>query len=227
MTTRSRSRLPLLLPALLPLPACLDLDHEVTTIEASADAGGVSGLIVDVEGGDLVVSGEAGRDRFDAVVTLRSAVGSDRNDDAVIAATVVRFEETADGLRTLVVRVPDEHPAYSADVALSVPRGLDLEVRDGSGDVVVGEVGSLRVDDGSGDLVVDGVDGDAEIRDGSGDIVLTHVRGDVRVDDGSGDLVVEHVGGTVTIADGSGDIVVRDAGDVVLLEAGSGDVSLD
>jgi hypothetical protein len=216
-----------LLLALLPLAACFDLDHEVGTLEESADAVGVAGLVVDVEAGDLVLSGESDRETIDVLVRVRSAVGSDSNDEEVLAATRVAFEEESDGVLKLVVRVPDNYPAYSADVEVLVPVGQDVEVRDGSGDIVIGEVGSLRVDDGSGDLVVDGVAGDADIRDGSGDIVLTHVSGDVRVDDGSGDLVIEHVRGTVTITDGSGDITVRDADDVVLLDDGSGDTRID
>lgn len=217
---------PLLL-ALLPLAACIALDHEVATIEESADAAGVSGLIVDAAAGALVVEGDAALESIEVIATLRSAVGSDHNDEEVLAATTVRFEEVGEGLLRLEVRVPERYPAYSADVVVRVPEGQDLEVRDGAGDLSITDVGALRVDDGAGDIRVDGVAGDAEIRDGAGDIFVSRVDGDVRVDDGSGDLVIESVRGTVSIVDGSGDIVVRDAGEVVLLDDGSGDVWID
>lgn len=219
-----RSLIPL---SLLSLAACSDLDHEVGVIEESADAAGVAGLVVDVGAGDLVVTGEAERETFDVVVRVRSAMGSDHNDQEVLDLTRVTFEDKGAGVHRLVVALPERYPAYTADVEVSVPLGQDVEVRDGSGDIVLGDLGALRVYDGSGDLVADHIDGSVEIRDGSGDIVLTNVRGNVRIDDGSGDVVVESVQGTVTVSDGSGDLTIRGADDVVLLEDGSGDVHID
>jgi hypothetical protein len=222
MNTRSSA-----LFALPLLAACLDMDHEVDTIEVSADAAGSPGLVVLVDAGDLSIVGEAGRTTVDATVTVLSSVPSDSNDEEVLRALDLRLEQRESGLLRLVVELPDNYPAYTADVTVLVPEGMDLDVSDGSGDTWIRDVGAVAVVDGSGDLDIDQADGDVVIVDGSGDILLSNVAGDARIEDGSGDMTIKYVDGTVTVTDGSGDVTIRSVGDVVMIEDGSGDVRID
>jgi len=112
------------------------------------------------------------------------------------------------------------------DLTVRMPKAMDLDVDDGSGDLSVKNVrGEVSIDDGSGDLTVSNIEGDLRIDDGSGELEARNVTGNVRIDDGSGSLTVVGVGGTVTVDDGSGGIYIEDvAKDVVLESTGSGSV---
>lgn len=132
------------------------------------------------------------------------------------------------------------------DLTVRMPRGLALDVTDGSGALGVENIaaavriddgsgalrvlkiaGAVRIEDGSGEIIVDGVEGNLDIIDGSGSIEVRNVTGDVSLDDGSGSTALRHIGGTVTIDDGSGSLEIADVGkDVTLRHKGSGSVDI-
>lgn len=114
------------------------------------------------------------------------------------------------------------------DIAGSVPDGIPVQVRVGSGDAAVSGVASLSADIGSGDLDVRRVKGLVDARIGSGDLKLQDV-GALRIGSiGSGDLKGEGVAGPVTVGSvGSGDLELsRVRGNVSIASVGSGDVGL-
>ena len=115
---------------------------------------------------------------------------------------------------------------YMTDVAVFLPRSLDLSLVDEYGEVHVENVGSLELDDGDGDIEVVGVARDASFIDGDGDLKVQSVGGNVDIDDGSGDIKIEDVAGVVTITDGSGDIKVIDATKVKVESDSSGEVTV-
>jgi len=100
------------------------------------------------------------------------------------------------------------------DLVITVPADLPLEVRDGSGDVVIRGTGAVAIRDGSGDLRIENVHGDVRIEDGSGGIEVRDVRGAVTVaSDGSGEIELSDVTGDARVErDGSGSISVRHVG---------------
>jgi DUF4097 and DUF4098 domain-containing protein YvlB len=105
----------------------------------------------------------------------------------------------------------------------------DASVRVGSGDVVIADVGSLKVERaGSGDIRASDVRGDISVGHvGSGDLNFRNVKGGVRVDSiGSGDVMVTHAGGDVSVGNiGSGDVTVDEVGgSFIVHNAGSGDL---
>lgn len=132
------------------------------------------------------------------------------------------------------------------DLTVSVPKGMKLDIDDGSGELEVRDMaadvriedgsgetlverigGNVWIDDGSGGLDVRDITGNLEIIDGSGEIDVRNVTGDVAVDDGSGSMTLRKIGGGVTIEDGSGSITVDDVGkDVRLRSTGSGGVDV-
>ncbi len=132
------------------------------------------------------------------------------------------------------------------DLTVTVPKGLAVEIDDGSGGLAVGGVtggvrikdgsgeievrdiaGGLWIDDGSGGIEVDNVQGNVEIIDGSGETDVRNVTGDLSIDDGSGGISLRKIGGTVTVEDGSGSLTIDDVGkDVRIRHKGSGSVEI-
>ncbi len=109
------------------------------------------------------------------------------------------------------------------DLEVEVPAGLDLHVKDGSGEAELRGVGSLTIQDGSGSLDLIDIGGDLDVRDGSGGLHIRGVRGDVEVRDGSGGLEIDDVAGSVRVSDGSGSVDIRSVDmDVVIARKGSG-----
>jgi hypothetical protein len=142
-------------------------------------------------------------------------------------------------------RLFGESPQVLINLTVNIPKGMSLDVDDGSGFIdirnVEGKVdlddgsgetlmeyikGNVYVEDGSGELELVEIQGNVEIDDGSGELVLKNITGDVSVDDGSGEIIVENIDGTIKIDDGSGSINIDGvSGDVIILEDGSGSVS--
>lgn len=140
----------------------------------------------------------------------------------------------------------DDHQAL--DLTIEVPTDLPLEVRDGSGDLEIRNVGALDLTDGSGDAIVEHIGGNLRVRDGSGDLHINDVHGNVDVSDGSGDLEIRDVRGGVEVGQkGSGDLTIRNVvqsvhigskgsgnvdaqhvgGDFIVDRKGSGDIQYD
>ena len=133
----------------------------------------------------------------------------------------------------------------SIDLVVTVPNKLNLDINDGSGDIVINAMQSnidvkdgsgsidinsaknLNIDDGSGSIYVKNVVGDLALNDGSGSIDIDNVSGNVAIEDGSGEIQVTNVTGALNVEDGSGDIRVNHAKGLTITEAGSGDVSID
>jgi DUF4097 and DUF4098 domain-containing protein YvlB len=97
-------------------------------------------------------------------------------------------------------------------------------VRCGSGDVELDQIGSGDVQSGSGDVEIQRVVGSVKVKTGSGDVRVGPIGDDGDVSAGSGDVVLDTVEGTLKIKTGSGDIVVSSGGSRVDAMAGSGDV---
>lgn len=111
---------------------------------------------------------------------------------------------------------------------VTVPAGMPVNIKDGSGELTVSGTGDLNLVDGSGAAHIFAIAGNVKVKDGSGELTIEDVQGAVDVDDGSGGIDIVKVAGSVTVRDGSGDIDVRDVQlEVSILEDGSGDVNID
>jgi hypothetical protein len=215
-------------------------DHRGERTE-SLDAVGVARVEIDARAGRLEVEGREGASRIEA----RGEICASSED--LLREIELRARRSGDVLHLEVV-IPDGkgwRSQGSMDLSVELPADLEVEIDDGSGDMVVRGATVGRVDDGSGDLrfedtrgrleLDDGSgnirivrhEGSIELDDGSGDVEIRDVRGDVRVDDdGSGNLRFEDVTGSVRVDDdGSGDIVARSiGGDFVVGDGGSGSI---
>lgn len=132
------------------------------------------------------------------------------------------------GSRRVRVSGDDGMDAY-ADVVVRVPKGADVGVWLGVGNVTVKNVeGDISVDVSSADVTANGVRGKLSMDTGSGDVQVTDVQGSVNIDAGSGDFTVDNVRGDELVVDGgSGNVTgknvkVRRA----VFDLGSGDTQL-
>jgi hypothetical protein len=191
--------------------------------EETVDAAGATRLRVEAKAGSLEISGEAGLDEVQARGTACA------RDERALEKVQLHANRSGDEVR-IVVETPEGWGSSGAlDLELRVPEGLAVDVQDGSGEVDVDGVASLRLHDGSGEIDVTGVPGDVEIRDGSGKIDVKDVEGSVTLDDGSGEIVIVDVRGSVTIEDdGSGNIDIAGVRENVrVLRDGSGNIRVE
>ncbi|HEY3054767.1 MAG TPA: hypothetical protein VGK31_02420 [Thermoanaerobaculia bacterium] len=193
----------------------------------SAPAAGVTRVVVIGRAGSLRISGRAGaRD----VVATGTACASSKS---LLNDIQLRSQQNGSDLR--IEAVIPEHSGFffgageaKLDFEVTVPESIALDVRDGSGELVIENVGDLKVDDGSGELTIRGVHGNASVTDGSGALTVADVSGDLRIHDGSGAIEIERIGGNVVIDDGSGGISVRNVQRSVTIEDdGSGSVDVN
>jgi len=96
----------------------------------------------------------------------------------------------------------------SIDYEITVPGDVALNLRSGSGDIEVDNVGRfLAAASGSGSVRSHGLRGPANLETGSGDIELEEqAAGDVKARTGSGSIRVHNLDGTLNSKTGSGDI---------------------
>lgn len=96
----------------------------------------------------------------------------------------------------------------SIDYEITVPNDVALNLRSGSGDIGVDNVGRFLIAaSGSGSVRAHGLHGPATLDTGSGDIELEEqAAGDVKVKTGSGSIRVHNLNGAFNSRTGSGDI---------------------
>jgi hypothetical protein len=199
-------------------------DHTAAR-RVNASLAGVSRVLVIGRAGSLRVTGHAGGGE---VVGSGTACSSD---EGFLKDIQLRAERHGSEL-TVEAVIPERMGFFDwgsarLDFEVTLPETIALEVRDGSGEATIENVGDLRVHDGSGELTIRGVHGNADVTDGSGELIIADVSGDVRVRDGSGEMEIDRVGGNVVISDGSGGIAVRNVQRNVTIESdGSGSVDV-
>lgn len=188
--------------------------------------------------GPVEIAGEPGRSEIRVEATLCAS------DQELLDGLAVSFEGGS-----LETTYPDRvnHRSY-ASIGLKVRTASEtgIELEDGSGSVVISEVGPVVVHDGSGSLIlrrtgpiqledgsgslrIEDAGGDARVEDGSGSVRIEGVQGDVHLEDRSGSLAVSGVTGSVIVGDdSSGSIRIEDVGGSVRIgNPGSGGVSIE
>lgn len=205
--------------------------NDYTTVrELNLDADGIENFQIDAGAGTLEIRGVIGLDKL--VVTATVVVSESDEDDAIkLIDERMRLSLDGDRDRAKLDAFFDDgfwgtDSNARIDLEISVPAGIAIEIDDGSGSIVLTDVGSdVSIDDGSGSIEVQGVTS-ISIDDGSGSIDLSSVAGDVSIVDGSGSITVRSVTGSVTIDDGSGSIKVSDVEqDLIIVDDGSGGFS--
>ncbi|MCG8469845.1 MAG: DUF4097 domain-containing protein, partial [Gemmatimonadetes bacterium] len=196
-----------------------DCDHR-RTLSLDLDARDISLLDVRSGAGTLEIRGGDGSDiRVEAVLCADDEDVFDRL-DVSLSSRGSRAE-----LRDRFPETRGWGGNARIDLEVTVPRGLDTRVEDGSGGVRIEGVGSLELADGSGSLFVRDVRGDLRLEDGSGSVEVRDVEGSARLRDGSGEITIVGVERGVEIRDGSGRARIEEVGgDVEVLDKGQGSV---
>jgi DUF4097 and DUF4098 domain-containing protein YvlB len=118
----------------------------------------------------------------------------------------------------------------SIDYDITAPKSVALNLRTGSGDIEVDNLGRfLKAETGSGSIRAHGIAGPAELHSGSGDVELQQQppSGAVLASTGSGSIRIEGLNGSLTAKTGSGDIEA--SGNLTgpaSLQSGSGSIRL-
>ena len=199
----------------------------------SLSADGIDKLMVDCGSGFLYVTGEESLKNIEVEAEI-IVKGKNEKDIENYVKDHVKLELKKQGSKAVLVSLfKNQFPNINfrtrvINLTVTVPKNMDLEVDDGSGEVKIAQIdGNIQVDDGSGEITIRGIQGDVGIEDGSGTVDISDVTGSVMVDDGSGTIEVSDIGENVKVSDGSGSIYIDGVGgDVIIKDDGSGSVKI-
>lgn len=189
--------------------------------------GPVKKVVIQAGAGDLKVHGEAG----DSVKATGRACASS---DSLLGKITLESRRENDTVYLMVVMGEGMGDMFSfgrytsLDLDVVVPRNVELDVTDSSGDLELSDVGTARVKDSSGDQLLKNINGSLTIDDSSGVIRVISVAGNVQVEDSSDNIDIEDVHGDVTIlSDSSGDIAItKVTGSAEVVNDSSGDITI-
>lgn len=183
------------------------------------DASDLIKLRIEARAGDMIIRGKSGQDNIVVEATILTSEQRDytlsltKNDDVSLLVAESNSSDSWWGKSPYI------------DLEISIPKHLELEIDDRSGDITISDIGAnVNIDDRSGDIAVSDIAGSVKINDRSGDVTIDDVEGFVVVDDKSGDLDIKNVGRDIDIDDSSGDIELFAVGGDVIIEDSSGDI---
>ncbi|WP_395374048.1 hypothetical protein [Marinicella sp. W31] len=199
--------------------------------DLSLDADGISEFKVDAGAGVLILTGESVEE-----ITVRATIKSHDADDVDelkdMAAKYLDLNLEENGRRAKLTSLVENkwfgNNNMSVDLEITIPRDMNVEIRDGSGSMEVMNIdGDLDIDDGSGSMFVKDITGEVFIDDGSGEMDIINIGSDLKIDDGSGSLKIDNVAGSVRVDDGSGELVAYGIGGDFTVDDGSGSIKIE
>jgi len=199
----------------------------------SLSAAGIDRLVIDCGSGFLHVSGEESLRSIEVEAEIIVNGKRERDMKDYVEENVKLGLKKQGSKAVLVSMFKNQFPNINfrtrvINLTVRVPKNMDVEVDDGSGEVKIAQIdGNIQIDDGSGEISVRDIHGDVEVDDGSGTVDVRDVTGSVTVDDGSGTIEISDIGESVKVSDGSGSIYIDGvAGDVIIKDDGSGSVKI-
>ena len=200
--------------------------HETKSITHTFPASGIRKLKINALAGRLDLTGVAS----DEIIINATACSDERQ---YVDKMSIDIDESS-GMLDLTVIIPYTDNDWSAgyaymDIDVTVPRALEMEIKDSSGDLSAKDVTLTTIDDSSGDIRLENVSGDLGIRDSSGDIRVRGLEGNLLVGDSSGLLDIRDITGNVDIPhDSSGDIEIDTVSGLVTIKRdGSGSIEIE
>lgn len=170
-------------------------------IEAVQPAGTVRRVVFENLRGNLrVVGGDTQEIRVTGHKAVR-ALGKTDADRADAASPVqIALEGDAAVVRTNQERVPDTQ-RVSADLDVTVPRGVGVEVRGRTGDYDISDLaGNVEITADRADVRLARIGGNARLNLRRSDVMrAVEIKGNVDVEGRGGDVEIENVGGQVII----------------------------
>jgi DUF4097 and DUF4098 domain-containing protein YvlB len=169
-------------------------------VNASAPATGVTRVVLDSTRGSLNVKGEGDGD---VTITGRRTIQAFNKSDADRAneQAPVRIDRQGD---LLIVRTEDSEGgsiSSTVDLDITVPRRLDVEARERSGDLSINDIdGSVSIGNSRGDVRLGSIGKDVRIEGSrSGLVRAVDVKGNFDLDGRGGDVQLENLAGPATI----------------------------
>jgi hypothetical protein len=221
MRTTARTVLPLLLSAVLALPAAAE------TWEKSFDVAGIPSLAVRTNDGSVRVDTWNKKTIGVRVVTAGWHLGS--------RGVTVDAHQSGDRVE-LEVRTPSWTISFgighSVRIEVMLPAKADLDVHTGDGSVTLGPLaGNIRVHTGDGAITASGLAGEISLETADGHVSATGLDGRLRVHSGDGALRVSGRFDGLELTSGDGSIQARvEAGSKVasdwLVRTGDGRIHL-
>ena len=175
-----------------------EFTYEVNKAGASE---GVTRVVLDNLHGNLSLKGDDGRE---VKVTGRKTVRAFSQSDADVADKQSPLMIVRDG-DILYIRTEDPRASHTlsvtADLDITVPKGLDVETRGRSGDLVVDDIGGeVSVLNGRGDIRLSNIGKDVKIDSGGRSLIrTTDIKGKVDLKGSGGDVQIENVQGPVSV----------------------------
>lgn len=188
--------------------------------QATIAVDGATHIRIVAGAGDLEVIGKSGLNSVDAHGTACAVTKSKLDGIQLIA------ERRGDTLWIESVFEPGWGNG-GLSFTVELPDNLPVKVEDGSGQLRIENVATLRLNDGSGSVEIRGVAGDLTVEDGSGTLDIENVAGSIDIDDGSGGLSLRNVDGNVKIVDGSGGLSIGNITGDIRVKDGSGGLDID
>ncbi len=170
-------------------------------VDKTGASEGVTRLVLDNLHGNLSLKGEQGGE---VKVTGRKTVRAFSQSDADTADKQSPIVIVREG-DILYVRTEEPKNSHtlsvSADLDIVVPKGVDVEARGRSGDLVVDDItGEVSVVSGRGDIRLSNIGKDVKIdSSGRGLIRTTDIKGKVDLKGSGGDVQIENVQGPVSV----------------------------
>lgn len=166
-------------------------------------------------------------------------IGSDRNDvkfDGIIKGTSfrskkfeIKYDVRGDLLSVWVDTPFSFSGSISAKLQFEVPKDIQLQVKNSSGDVYCeGLVSKYTIlNASSGDISVENMKGDLDLKTSSGEISVEEVKGNIEVVSTSGDQELKHIIGNIKCQASSGDLELKNIQGDISSRTTSGDLEID
>ncbi len=169
--------------------------RELASLESTDDNeaawAGLERLLIVNTVGDIVVEGD---DELDIEVVYR---GNRRAERAIPETLQADYDEGSRTLRIIGVdpKLPEnERRNLGADMAISVPTNVRVEIVNNVGDLNVSEVAAASLETNVGDVRLENVVGDTEVTTNTGDIVMNlgeSVNAPITARSNVGDITLE------------------------------------
>jgi len=229
-----RMKFIMLIMFIFPLAVSAKTYGEIKELSISSEI--ISSMEIECGAGFLKVKGVEGLDEIKVKADITAGNKKGEKLNKFIEEEVELSLEKHGGRAVLVSRIKPpgfsiffkKHRNIRIDLTVEVPKEMNIELKDGSGDIELKNInGEIDIDDGSGSIEVADVTGELDIDDGSGDLKINSIEGKTEIHDGSGELDIQNVIGEMEISDGSGNLEVTGVTGDLSITDGSGDIKID
>lgn len=224
------------LVVLLALPACTitvepGIDRATDDVDLTASSSGVTTLLVRWKAGNVTI--EFDDSLSEAVLTgTTRALGRDAEDAenrlSQVTVTLEPDPNDASILRlTLTGPVVSSTFPWSADVMLTLPAGVTLDIESEAGNVnVTGNAGSTTIALEAGNVSVADNTGAVDIELDTGEIFLSRTTGTATMTFDNGDASITGQEGNLNVSFGNGDVGIQSNSGNVAAAGSNGDITI-